>query len=97
MKYHVRLNDGKPSHEGGKDVAGGAWFTNHRGERTYIMLVTLAPGAGHWENGSVVVWYDTNGDAYCQACTGILVAMSSSCRHVQAVKRAVKAGRVTLP
>lgn len=43
------------------------------------------------ENGEEIaqVWY-SNDKARCVACSGPLVAMSSSCRHAKAVMRYIK-------
>ncbi len=96
MKYHVRLNDGKDHTQGGKDVIGGPWFTNHRGERTYVLLVTPTKGGPSWEGG-YVVWYDEIGGARCTQCQAQLVAMRKDCPHAAAVTRAIKRSKVLLP
>ena len=36
------------------------------------------------------VWLSPNGKCRCCGCSSILVAMSTACRHVKAVKRFIK-------
>lgn len=57
------------------------------GDDTEVYTVCYTGPEGH--GCATNVWRGTDGVCRCVSCSGPLVAMSRSCKHVQAVKRAV--------
>jgi hypothetical protein len=55
------------------------------GTEVYTVCYTGPEGHGCATN----VWRSADGTCRCTSCSGPLVGMSRSCKHVQAVKRAV--------
>jgi hypothetical protein len=72
------------------------YFMSGCGHPTYMIAVGARADVPRYLRA--VVWFDPKtGQANCTDCVGILVAMSESCRHSMAVKRAYKSGRLVLP
>ena len=69
----------------------GETFVGGINETVYVINVRTHPGSA---TTAAVVWVTKGDKPRCIDCQGVTVAMSASCKHAQAVKRALASGKL---